>query len=140
MSNDIYHAQLLAHFRQPKNQRSTDGANATSEAFNANCGDKVRVGLFIDNDQLQAVVHQSRACAICTASLSIMSEHLTGASLSSAIDQIEQVNLAVKGNAQWPPGCEALSGAAASVNRHKCILLGWQACAEAINQFNADSQ
>lgn len=134
MTNDIYKAVLLAHYRDPKNQGSVEGANLMSEGFNANCGDKVRLGLFMDGDVIRRIVHQSRACAICTASISMMSEQLAGATVNSAKQCIAQIKLALTTNTHWPTGCEALSGAATSINRHKCILLGWQACEEALDQ------
>jgi len=135
MTDTIYQAQLMDHFRQPRNKASTADASITAEGFNANCGDKVKLGLFIDGQTISSIKYQIRACAICTASTSIMSEQLTGKTFSQAKKLINQIKVSVKTNAAWPQHCEALSGPAVSINRHKCILLGWQACEDALKQM-----
>jgi nitrogen fixation NifU-like protein len=134
MTDAIYKEFLLNHYREPRNMGELNGATITTEGFNANCGDKVKVGLFIEDDTITQVRYQIRGCAICTASTSIMSEQLTGTKISDAQHLIQQIQNSVKHQTQWPPDTEALSGAAKSIGRHKCILLSWNACSEALTR------
>ncbi len=132
MTNTVYKDILLDHYRHPRNQGSLDGAHHFSKGFNANCGDKIKLGVFLEGNRLQQVKFQARACAICTASTSMMTEQMIGRTTEQARQIIHQIEAAVIGKADWPAGCEALAGAAGSVNRHKCITLSWQALAESL--------
>lgn len=135
MSEKIYHQQLLEHYKKPRNIGDVSGAQFINEGFNANCGDKVKIGIFVENKQINKVRYQVRGCAICTASTSLMSELLTGLSISAALKALNQLNLSLSGEAQWPKGCEALSGAATIRGRQKCISLSWQTCEQILTFY-----
>lgn len=75
---------VLEHFRRPRNRRALDSPTAVHEAFNPLCGDRVRIELRIVDDIVREAAFTASACAICTASASLLTERLTGLALASA--------------------------------------------------------
>lgn len=73
-----YGAVVLEHFRRPRNQRTLEHPTAAHEAFNPLCGDRVRIELDLNNDAIRAAAFTANACAICTASASLLTDRLTG--------------------------------------------------------------
>jgi nitrogen fixation NifU-like protein len=80
-----YGATVLEHFRRPRNHRRLDAPSVAREAYNPLCGDRVRVELVIDNDAITSAAFTANACAICTASASLLTERLTGVAVSGAM-------------------------------------------------------
>ncbi len=80
-----YGATVLEHFRRPRNQRTLERPSVTREGFNPLCGDRVRIELEVAGDIIARAAFTANACAICTASASLLTERLIGASLESAL-------------------------------------------------------
>lgn len=100
----------------------------TQDGINANCGDRIKLGLHLDETRIREVRYQIRACAVCTASASIMGELIEQRPLVEARALIQQLKSALKEGRPWPDRTEALSGLTGHVNRHACVLLPWEAC------------
>jgi len=79
-----YGATVLEHFRRPRNQRALERPTVTHEGFNPLCGDRVRIELEIEDSTIRAAAFTANACAICTASASLLTERVSGVSVSSA--------------------------------------------------------
>lgn len=84
ISSTPYGEIVLEHFRRPRNQRSLERPSVTREGFNPLCGDRVRIELELDGATIRAAAFTANACAICTASASLLTERITGASVESA--------------------------------------------------------
>jgi len=80
---DLYQQQIIDRSQHP--QFSGAVVNATHKATGANlsCGDEISFEARIENDIIQDIKHQSRACAVCTASADLLAEHLTGQPITS---------------------------------------------------------
>jgi nitrogen fixation NifU-like protein len=79
-----YGATVLEHFRRPRNQRALERPTVTREGYNALCGDRVRIELEVDGATIRAAAFTANACAICTASASLLTERVGGASVEDA--------------------------------------------------------
>lgn len=79
-----YGAVVLEHFRRPRNQRVLEHPTAAHEAFNPLCGDRVRVEIEVAAGAIRAAAFTANACAICTASASLLTEAVRGAALEQA--------------------------------------------------------
>jgi len=79
-----YGALVLEHFRRPRNQRALERPSASHEAFNPLCGDRVRIELDVEKGAIRAAAFTANACAICTASASLLTERVTGMPLQTA--------------------------------------------------------
>jgi nitrogen fixation protein NifU and related proteins len=80
-----YGAMVLEHFRRPRNQRRLDAPTVAREGYNPLCGDRVRVELAVTGDAITTAAFTANACAICTASASLLTERLAGMSVSEAM-------------------------------------------------------
>lgn len=80
-----YGERVLEHFRRPRNQRRLESPSVAREAYNPLCGDRVRVELAIDGDVISSAAFTANACAICTASASLLTERLAGGSVNAAL-------------------------------------------------------
>ncbi|HEY8175312.1 MAG TPA: iron-sulfur cluster assembly scaffold protein [Gemmatimonadaceae bacterium] len=79
-----YGATVLEHFRRPRNQRTLDRPTAAHEGFNPLCGDRVRIELEVEGAVIRAAAFTANACAICTASASLLTERVSGESVDVA--------------------------------------------------------
>jgi nitrogen fixation NifU-like protein len=80
-----YGARVLEHFRRPRNQGTLGAPTVAREAHNPLCGDRVRVELAIAARTITGAAFTSNACAICTASASLLTERLLGMSVADAL-------------------------------------------------------
>ena len=79
-----YGATVLEHFRRPRNQRPLEDATVSREGFNPLCGDRVRIELEIVGRDIRDAAFTANACAICTASASLLTERVRGQSVDDA--------------------------------------------------------
>jgi nitrogen fixation NifU-like protein len=77
-----YLALVVEHYRRPRNQRSLTAPTHSYEGANALCGDRLRMELQVCDGALADVAFQASACAIATASASLLTERVRGAALS----------------------------------------------------------
>jgi nitrogen fixation NifU-like protein len=80
-----YGPTVLEHFRRPRNHRALEHPTAAHEAYNPLCGDRVRIELHIEEGTISSAAFTANACAICTASASLLTERITGLAVESAL-------------------------------------------------------
>jgi nitrogen fixation NifU-like protein len=102
----MYGATVLEHFRRPRNHRRLDAPTVGREAYNPLCGDRVRIELAIDDGVIGSAAFTANACAICTASASLLTERLARVSVNDALAIADDEALAALGSAV-PPGRKA---------------------------------
>lgn len=78
MSMELYQEVLLQHSRRPRNFGPLEGATHRAEGLNALCGDEVTVELAVEDGVVREVKFHGHACAICTASASILTMEVAG--------------------------------------------------------------
>jgi len=117
-----YGATVLEHFRRPRNQRALERPTATREGYNPLCGDRVRIELDIADDTILAAAFTANACAICTASASLLTERVSGLSLGHASALTDEETIAALGT-ELPAG------------RRLCAVLPLRTLREAIAGF-----
>ena len=81
----LYGATVLEHFRRPRNQRALARPSVAREAYNPLCGDRVRLELEVDHETISVAAFTANACAICTASASLLTERVRGTSIEAAL-------------------------------------------------------
>ena len=89
-----YSATILEHFRHPRNQRALARATAWHEAYNALCGDRVRIELEIAGGTIVDAAFTASACAVCTAAASLLTDRLRGLGADAALPVDENALLA----------------------------------------------
>jgi len=117
----VYSATILDHFKRPRYAGTVADADLVGEAHNPLCGDRLRISIRLDGDRIGEARFRAEACAICTASASILMERVQGQLLSSAIQTDEAALIA------------ALNGVIPA-ERTRCATLPLEALRGAIDQ------
>jgi nitrogen fixation NifU-like protein len=73
-----YLALVVEHYRRPRNHRALAVSTHRHEGVNPLCGDRLRMEMEVRDDRLLDVAFQASACAIATASASLLSERVRG--------------------------------------------------------------
>ncbi|HEX3674222.1 MAG TPA: iron-sulfur cluster assembly scaffold protein [Rhizomicrobium sp.] len=131
MSDPLYKKELLRLAADAHGAGRLAQADATGEAFNATCGDKVIVDLTLKDGRITAMAHDTKACVLAQASASILGQALAGASREDveALANDVATMLVTKSAPPAPPFADyaAFEGATDHRNRHRCVLLPLEA-------------
>lgn len=82
--NDLYRDNILDHCKRPHNKGSLPDADCKGSASNLFCGDRISISLKIRNGKIEKAMFDGYACAICTASASMLTDEVKGKSFQSA--------------------------------------------------------
>jgi nitrogen fixation NifU-like protein len=142
MLDDLYQDVILEHSRKPSNFRLLADANRSAEGFNPLCGDKVSVGLRVDDSGvISDVGFQGRGCAISKASASMMTESIKDKSVADARKIFESFRSMVTRapGEEFEGGdeledLEMLAGVSEFPIRVKCATLAWHTLVAALNE------
>ena len=135
----LYEALVLEHAKHPRNRGRLARATHDGAADNPLCGDAVRVELELGDGGVRAAGFEGHACAIATASASLMTEHVRGKTRAEAQALLEGMetlctgptgeadtagahlgDLAVFAGVRWYPA------------RVRCATLAWHALRRAL--------
>lgn len=107
---DAAQENIFARYKHPQFAGELPEATHHLTGDNPSCGDEVAISLEIKDGVFTTIRHQSRACAICTASTDMLAEELVGKSLQE-FKKITVESLVNK------------LGVPLSPNRRKCAIL-----------------
>lgn len=136
MDPELYQEVILQHSRKPRHYGKIDDATHEADGFNALCGDEIHVQLRSQDGRIEKVHFTGHACAICTASASIMTCETTGLEPDAIRDLSARFRtLAKDGIAQdIPTRLEVLAGVYRFPARVKCAVLPWETLLRALEQ------
>jgi nitrogen fixation NifU-like protein len=117
-------ATVLEHFRRPRNQHTLEHPTVVRDGYNPLCGDRVRLEIRVVDDVVVAAAFTANACAVCTASASLLTERLQDAPVARARELSDADHIAALGGA-LPAG------------RLACATLPLKAMREALAQLPA---
>ena len=84
VSDAPYLALVVAHYRHPLNHRTLAAPTHAHEGTNPLCGDRMRIELAVREGTIADAGFQASACAIATASASLLTERVRGATVAEA--------------------------------------------------------
>jgi nitrogen fixation protein NifU and related proteins len=86
MAYDMYQEVILQHYRAPKNFGPLEGASRVGEESNPLCGDHITLRLHVNpaTQKIDQVRFQGDGCAISVASTSMLTEKVSGLTLTEA--------------------------------------------------------
>lgn len=128
MDNELYQEVLLQHSKRPRNFGPLENPTHAADGHNALCGDEISVALRIENDAVAEAKFTGSACAICTASASIMTGEVKGLpcaaveTLASNFRQLAKDGTGV----DVPTRLKVLGGVHQFPQRVKCAVLPWE--------------
>jgi nitrogen fixation NifU-like protein len=134
---DLYRDIVRRHARAPHGVGDIYRATARAESYNAHCGDRIAVSLRLALDRrIELLRHSTEACLLCTASASLMSQHVVGLVAADAEALSLQVGSLVMGepSGSLPEELDALAGVVAFPARRRCVMLPWETLGNALRQ------
>ena len=137
--NALYQEVILDHYKRPHHKGLTSG-DIQVHHINPSCGDEVTLSLKVEDQKVGKISWDGAGCSISQASVSIMSDLLTGKSISEADSILDsfvtmmQSKGADQGDEEVLEDGVALAGVSKYPARIKCALLGWMAYKDAVTQ------
>ncbi|MBD3327821.1 SUF system NifU family Fe-S cluster assembly protein [Candidatus Peregrinibacteria bacterium] len=116
---DLYAELILDHYKNPRNFKELEKADIVFEDNNPLCGDKVKIFLKVENEQIKEVSFMGVGCAISIAASSMISEIV----MNKTYEDVFKID---------KNQVEKMMGAELSVSRVKCAMLGLSAIKKAI--------
>jgi nitrogen fixation NifU-like protein len=140
--SDLYQEIIMDHRRSPRNEGLPPEHDRHADGFNPFCGDKVSVGLNVEDGVIVDVGFEGEGCAISMASASLMTESVMGRPVDEAIKIFRAFRdlLTNTDGAAGPDDAtdlgdlEALAGVKAYPTRIKCAILSWHTLKAAIDE------
>ena len=126
--NELYQEVLLQYSKRPKNFGPLECATHAADGHNALCGDEISLALKIENGSVADARFTGSACAICTASASLMTGEVKGLSCEAAEKLAHDFReMARTGSGEGlPPRIQVLDRIHLFPQRVKCAVLPWE--------------
>lgn len=129
LDNMLLRQIIMDHYENPRNHQLVDDEKyVTINMDSETCIDNIDIQALIDGEVIKDIRFNGEACAICTASTSIMSELLIGKTKQEAKVIIENFNNMIYEREYDPEVIEdgiAFMNTHKQANRIKCATLGW---------------
>ena len=137
MSDELYHQAIVTLARDKRHAGHLEAASGAATITNPLCGDRVRVGVTVADDSIDAVAHTVRGCLLCKAAVAAIGQAAPGCTPAAARSIADQVSAMLKANGVVPDGAWALLAAFMPVvnhkSRHDCVDLPFQALVAALD-------
>jgi nitrogen fixation NifU-like protein len=136
---DLYRELILDHARSPRHFGKLDEATHTADGINPLCGDKLKLYFRLGSEQrIEDAFFEGSGCAISVASASLLTDTVTGMSVSEATTFFHAVTNALTGRSTESDvelgKLRALQGVKNFPSRVKCATLAWHAMNTALNK------
>jgi nitrogen fixation protein NifU and related proteins len=141
--DSLYQEVILDHYKKPHHKGLPTGAIQVHHV-NPNCGDEITLSLEIKDGVIDNLIWDGVGCSISQASASIMSDLVSGKSVSTAqvalneFTELMQSKGTIAGNEEILEDAIALAGVSKFPARVKCALLSWMAFKDAAIQNGAE--
>ncbi|MCK9588974.1 MAG: SUF system NifU family Fe-S cluster assembly protein [Terrimicrobiaceae bacterium] len=135
MDNELYQAVLLQHSKKPRNFGPLENPTHAADGHNALCGDEISVAVRIEDDTIADAKFTGTACAICTASASIMTGEVKGLTCDAVRALAGNFRLLAKDGTgpDVPAKLQVLGGVHQFPQRVKCAVLPWETLVSALH-------
>jgi nitrogen fixation NifU-like protein len=134
---ELYKEVILDHYKSPRNKRDLPGAERSCSRNNPLCGDEITIHAHLESAAVAEVTFEGSGCSISQASASMLTESVTGKTLSETNEMIAGFRGMMEGRVD--PDEEslgdliALKGVVKYPVRIKCAVLAWDVLQEALS-------
>ncbi|MFQ8593910.1 MAG: Fe-S cluster assembly sulfur transfer protein SufU, partial [Thomasclavelia spiroformis] len=129
---------IMDHYESPRNHGLVKDDNYKSVNMDSEtCIDNIDIQALIEDNVIKDIRFDGEACAICTASTSIMSELLIGKTIDEANKIIENYQNMIYEKDYDPEIIEeaiVFMNTHKQANRIKCATLGWKGIKKILDQ------
>lgn len=138
LDNMMMRQIIMDHYESPRNHGLVDDDNYKSVNMDSEtCIDNIDIQALIEGNVIKDIRFDGEACAICTASTSIMSELLIGKTIDDANKIIENYQNMIYEKDYDPEIIEeaiVFMNTHKQANRIKCATLGWTGIKKILDQ------
>lgn len=136
IDNELYQEVLLQHSKHPKNFGPLENPTHIADGHNALCGDEICVALRVANGTVAEAKFTGSACAICTASASIMTGEVKGLACESVETLAANFRILAKDGVgpDAPMKLKIFGGIHQFPQRVKCAVLPWETLVSALKR------
>lgn len=135
MSADLYQERILALAHDTVRAGRLDSPDATATVDNPLCGDRVTIDLRLKDGYIDEITHHVRGCVLCQASAAALGATAVGKTRETLAEAAKGLKAMLSGGealtGEWA-GLDAFTPVAAHKSRHTCVLLPFDAIAEAL--------
>jgi nitrogen fixation NifU-like protein len=141
--DSLYQQVILDHYKRPLHKGLSKNSGVQVHHINPSCGDEVTVKVSISDGVVAEVTWDGVGCSISQASVSMMSDLVTGLGIKEANVILDEFTALMqsKGTSAGDPeildDAVAFAGVSKYPARIKCALLGWMAFKDASVQAQA---
>ena len=136
MSGDaLYHDALVELARAATGAGRLEAPAASATRDNPLCGDRVSFEVRLEGGRVAALAHRVRGCLLCQAAASFLGRAAPGVTLRElrlARDALAGLLCGTPLPAGSPAGLEVFSPVGSVKSRHDCVLLPFDALADAV--------
>ncbi len=136
---ELYQEVILDHSRHPRHFGKLEHATNTAQGYNPLCGDRITIYLMLgENGRIADVKFEGKGCAISQASASLMTDMITGKTITEAEILMGGFLNLVKGekveglNEDDRETLNVMAGVSAFPMRVKCATLAWHTMKSAL--------
>ena len=138
LDNMMMRQIIMDHYESPRNHGLVNDDNYKSVNMDSEtCIDNIDIQALIEDNVIKDIRFDGEACAICTASTSIMSELLIGKTIDEANKIIENYQNMIYEKDYDPEIIEeeiVFMNTHKQANRIKCATLGWTGIKKILDQ------
>jgi nitrogen fixation NifU-like protein len=141
--DSLYQQVILDHYKRPLHKGLSKNSGVQVHHINPSCGDEVTVKVSVKDDVVTEVTWDGVGCSISQASVSMMSDLVTGLGITEANVILDEFTALMQskgtsvGNSEILDDAVAFAGVSKYPARIKCALLGWMAFKDASVQAQA---
>ena len=141
--DSLYQEVILDHYKHPQHKGLSPTFSAQVSHVNTSCGDEIILNIILEDDVITSLTWEGQGCSISQASVSMMTDLLTGKSLEESEIVVKSFSelMASKGTSAGDPeileDAVVFAGVSKFTGRVKCSLLGWMAFKDASIQAQA---
>lgn len=124
----LYREVVLDHYRNPRNRGALAHCTHAADGVNPLCGDALRVELDCANGRIARMRFSGEACAITTATASMLSELVVGCEAADVVALNDPFERLLAGEVDKVPALGPLNALAELKrypSRRKCAELPW---------------
>ena len=128
---NVYSKEILGHARTPSGDGKMPEPCHKRRQSNPICGDRVEWQIQIDEASLVEMRHQTKGCALCRASASLLHQDLNGRTVGEIIEMIDGFTTGIHrilsgdDEAGEHHGARKFDGLSSAPARRECVLLPW---------------
>jgi nitrogen fixation protein NifU and related proteins len=142
MTDELYHQAILELAKKARQASRLEAPQTSVTVDNPLCGDRVTLDLTLADGRVREVGHRVRGCLLCQAAAVAIGERAPGetpAALRAVARDLGAALAGGPGAAPMPwPELAAFAPVHAHKSRHECVLLPFEALAQALDQAEAN--